>query len=225
MYCPEPSSLNRPHPPRSRAHHNFTAWRLICDAFAVRERLGDPRAAPGFHCTFLPDMPPPETPGSSTSSVPGSDVDIGLRQALSGSALPKSLQSVSRKVSISGLSRFTHLLRPASLLAPHARIRPASRPSGTFTTRLPTGRSPFPLLAITTTATGLLCWWDSHPREWQLASLHQSYLTMHGVSSFGSIRIICRIVRRGCPPNFSCLCTGLYKLVESPNLRLIGSRV
>jgi hypothetical protein len=29
---------------------------------------------PGFHCTFLPDMPPPETPGNSTSSVPGSEV-------------------------------------------------------------------------------------------------------------------------------------------------------
>jgi hypothetical protein len=25
---------------------------------------------------------------------------------------------------------------------------------------------------ITTTATGLLCWRDSHPLEWQLASLH-----------------------------------------------------
>src|SRR5215831_15938248 len=55
-----------------------------------------------------------------------------------------------------------------------ARIRPVSQPSGTFTTRLPMGRSPFPLLVITTTATGLLCWWDSHPLEWQLASLHPS---------------------------------------------------
>jgi hypothetical protein len=174
LCCPDPSSLIRPHPPRSQAHRDFTAQRLMRDAFAVRERLGDPRAVPGFRCTFLPDMPPPETPGSSTSSVPGSDVDIGLRQALSGSALPKSLQSVSRRVSISGLPRFTHLLRPASLLAPLARIRPASRPSGTFTTRLPTVRSPFPLLAITATATGLLCWWDSHPLEWQLASLHQN---------------------------------------------------
>src|SRR5262249_30996556 len=30
------------------AHRNFTARRLICDAFAVRERLGDPREVPGF---------------------------------------------------------------------------------------------------------------------------------------------------------------------------------
>ena len=47
-----------------------------------------------------------------------------------------------------------------------------SQPSGTFTSRLSTDRSPSPLLDITTTATGLLCWRDSHPLEWQLASLH-----------------------------------------------------
>ena len=29
-----------------------------------------------------------------------------------------------------------------------------------------------PLLDMTTTVTGLLCWRDSHPLEWQLASLH-----------------------------------------------------
>jgi hypothetical protein len=33
-------------------------------------------------------------------------------------------------------------------------------------------RSPLPPLDITTTVTGLLCWRDSHPLEWQLASLH-----------------------------------------------------
>ncbi len=47
-----------------------------------------------------------------------------------------------------------------------------AQPSGTFTSKLSTDRSPFPLLDITTTPTGLLCWRDSHPLEWQLASLH-----------------------------------------------------
>jgi hypothetical protein len=42
------------------------------------------------------------------------------------------------------------------------------QPSGTFTSRLSTDRSPSPLLDITTTATGLLCWRDFHPLEWQL---------------------------------------------------------
>ena len=49
-------------------------------------------------------MPPPKTPGSSTSSVPASDVGIGLRQVLNSSALPISLQSVSRRVSDFGAS-------------------------------------------------------------------------------------------------------------------------
>ena len=30
---------------------------------------------------------------------------------------------------------------------------------------------------MTTTVTGLLCWRDPHPLEWQLASLHQNHLT------------------------------------------------
>src|SRR3954447_9882421 len=48
LCCPGPSSLNRPHPPHSQAHRDFTAERLIRDAFAVRERRGDPRVVPGF---------------------------------------------------------------------------------------------------------------------------------------------------------------------------------
>jgi len=63
-------------------------------------------------------------------------------------------------------------LRPARLLAPLYGSDWSVQPSRTFTSRLPTDRSPSPLLDITTTATGLLCWRDSHPLEWQLASLH-----------------------------------------------------
>jgi hypothetical protein len=63
--CPDRSSLNRPHPPHSRAHRDFAAGRLIRDAFAVRERRGDPRVVPGFRCPFLPGMPPSLTPESS----------------------------------------------------------------------------------------------------------------------------------------------------------------
>jgi hypothetical protein len=40
LFCPDPSSLNRPHASHSQAHRDFVAWRLIRDAFAVRERLG-----------------------------------------------------------------------------------------------------------------------------------------------------------------------------------------
>ena len=65
LCCLEPSSLIRPHAPHSWAHRDFTARRLIRDAFAVRERRGDPRVVPGFRCTFLPDMPSSPTSGSS----------------------------------------------------------------------------------------------------------------------------------------------------------------
>jgi hypothetical protein len=64
LCCFEPSSLNRPHPPHSWAHRDFTARRLIRDVFAVRERRSDPRVVPSFRCTFLPDMPPSTTTGS-----------------------------------------------------------------------------------------------------------------------------------------------------------------
>jgi len=56
---------------------------------------------------------------------------------------------------------------------PPVRIWPVSQPTGAFTSRLSTGRSPFPSLDITTTVSGLLCWRDSHPLG-QLASLHWS---------------------------------------------------
>src|SRR5437868_11259279 len=73
-----------------------------------------------------------------------------------------------------GASRFTHLLRPVRLLALLYGSDRCARPPRAFTSRLPTDRSPSPLLGITTTATGLLCWRDLHPLEWQLASLHRT---------------------------------------------------
>ena len=83
-----------------------------------------------------------------------------------------------------GASRFTHLLRPAKLLAPLYGSDRYARPSGAFTSRLSTARLPSPLLDMTTTATGLLCWRDFHPREWQLASLHQ--IRTCGFPAYGS---------------------------------------
>jgi hypothetical protein len=56
-------SLNRPHPPHSQAPHDFAALRLIRRAFAVRERLADPRAVPGFRCPSRPGMPSPTDRG------------------------------------------------------------------------------------------------------------------------------------------------------------------
>src|SRR5215471_8451225 len=97
----------RPHPSPSWAHRDFTARRLIRDAFAVRERLGDPRAVPGFRCSFLPDMPSSMTSGSSiVVSVQNTDVDIGLRHGPKNSALPIVPQSISRGARFSRLHWF-----------------------------------------------------------------------------------------------------------------------
>src|ERR1700730_5465302 len=107
LECPEPSSLIRRHPSHSRAHRDFTAWRLIRDAFTVRERLSDPRVVPGFRYPFRPDTPPSLTPGSSiVVSVQNTDVDIGLRHGPKGSALPMFPQSVSRRAGFSRLLWF-----------------------------------------------------------------------------------------------------------------------
>ena len=97
----------------------------------------------------------------------------GLRRDPSGSALPILPQSVSRGTRFSRLHWFA-FATACQVARPPGRIGPSfPGPPGTFTSRLPAGRSPFPPLDMTTTATGLLCWRDFHPQEWQLASLHR----------------------------------------------------
>ena len=66
LCCPGPSPLHRPHPSHSQARRNFPAMPVICDAFAVRERRGDPRVVPCFRCAFFPNMPPSTTPESTS---------------------------------------------------------------------------------------------------------------------------------------------------------------
>jgi len=62
--------------------------RLIRDAFAVRERLGDRRVVPSFHWPFLPGMPPSMSPGRSEFVIlQTNDSYFGLRHYLNDSAL------------------------------------------------------------------------------------------------------------------------------------------
>src|SRR3984893_7159838 len=118
-------------------------------------------------------MPLSMTPGSSIIASPELRCRHGLRRDLSSSALPILPAIRFTRGKYFGASRFTHLLRPAKLLAPLYGSDRHARPPGAFTSRLPTDRLPSPLLDMTTTATGLLCWRDSHPLEWQLPSRHQ----------------------------------------------------
>ncbi len=129
---------------------------------------------------------------------------FGLRRLTTGSALPIIPQSVPRGRRFRGFTGSLPL-RPARLLAPLYGSDWNVQPSGTFTSRLSTDRSPSPLLDITTTATGLLCWRDSHPLEWQLASLHGHSRPSHPAPKFTDVRyapkatvrhqnVICRYV-------------------------------
>jgi hypothetical protein len=154
LFCPGPSSLNRPHPPPSQAHRDFTAWRLIRDAFAVRERLGDPQVVPGFHCTLLPGMPSSPTPGSPTSicsrtSMPTWPSPIDQRL---GTPDTPAIRSTRAADFVASLVRFRYGLPGCS--PPCTDRTGMPQPSGTFTTRLSTARSPSPLLVITTTVAG-----------------------------------------------------------------------
>jgi hypothetical protein len=100
--------------------------------------------------------------------------DVGVAFAVSRAARHSQKPAIrfTREV-IFEATWFTQSLRPTRLLAPlYGSDRHSSRPTGAFTSRLSTGRSPSLLLDITTTASGLLCWRGFHPQERQLASLH-----------------------------------------------------
>jgi hypothetical protein len=116
LFCPSPSPLISPIRP-TRGHiaisPSTTYTRCLRCAGAPRR----PRVVPSFRCSFLPGMPPSMSPGRSESSFSRNiDSDLGLRQDLSGSALPVFLPSVSSRARISGLID-SPLLRPVRLLA------------------------------------------------------------------------------------------------------------
>jgi hypothetical protein len=153
------------------------------NGFAMRERRGKPRVVPGFRYHILLGMPLFMAPGSSIIARPGTSMPTGPspRSEQLGTPDPPSIRFT--RGTYFGASRFTHLLRPAKLLAPPVRIRPIRSATGGFTSRLPTDRLPFPLL---------LCWRDSHPLEWQLASLHQIIRA--------KVRLLARQATRQCQP-------------------------
>jgi hypothetical protein len=186
LFCPDPSSLNRPHPPHSQAHRDFTAERLIRDAFAVRERLGDPRVVPGFRCPFFPDLPPSMTPGSfnivmvqflrcRTWPSPGSEQlgtpiypAIRFTQGTYFGASPVHLRY--------GLSGCSPSLDGSDQVSPasedfyfQAFDRSVALPAAGYDYN---------------SVLDSFCWRDFHPQEWQLASLHQ--IRTCPIQAFGS---------------------------------------
>ena len=161
LFCPSPSPLSRPHPSHSPARRDFPAQPVIRHAFAVRERLGDPRVVPCFRCAFFPDMPPSTTPESTSTAC----AQFLRRRRwpsprYESSALPTLPPSASGGHTISGfpgsLPGLRPSLRPAGLLAPLADLTESETtpPTRAFPSALSPGRSPFPTADIATAATG-----------------------------------------------------------------------
>ena len=154
LCCPAPSSLNRPHPSHSQARSDFAALRLIPNAFAVRERLGDPRVVPNFRLLLFTNMSLSMTPEIQWLHASSSfTIDASLRMDLKRSAFSTLPQSASRGARFRGFPiRFCYNLLVCS--PPSADLTELPRPTETFTSRLPAGWSPFPPLDMTTAATG-----------------------------------------------------------------------
>ena len=70
LFCPDPSTLNRPHPPHLQAQGDFTAERLIRLALAVRSRSAPRRPASGSMLSLAccVGMSSSETPGGSSAA-------------------------------------------------------------------------------------------------------------------------------------------------------------
>ena len=70
FFCPGPSTLNRPHPPHSQAHPDFTALRLIPDAFAVHTAPRRPSSGSALSLPVLLTCRPQRPRGDRNRFVP-----------------------------------------------------------------------------------------------------------------------------------------------------------
>ena len=165
LFCPAPSSLNRPHPPHSQARRDFPAVPVIRNAFAVRERLGDPRVVPCFRCPLFPNMPPstpPELSPAARSQMYSSPTTMAFAQ------LSKARRARLPRHPLRAGTLFRGLLVRLwswtfATACPFARPpggsdrctgAPAHQPTRTFTSALSPGWSPFLTADMTTVLPG-----------------------------------------------------------------------
>jgi len=127
---------------------------------------------PGFHCSFLPGIAALSDPGESDINIQNFDADIALRRMTPArhSRQSRNPFRAGGSIFVASLVRLRYGL-PGCLPPLYGSDRIASL-RGLLLPGFQRIGPPSPLLDITTTATGLLCWRDSHPLEWQLASLH-----------------------------------------------------
>ena len=148
------------------SHGDLYVMPSLCgSASATRERF---RAFTGH--SFLACRPL-RPRGVQSSLVQNFDADVAFAEFLIGSALPKPRNPFHAGIPCRGF--LVHTFATACEVArPPDGSDWTAQPPGAFTSRLSADQSPSPLLDMTTTVTGLLCWRDLHPLEWQLASLH-----------------------------------------------------
>ena len=178
LCCLGPLSLMRPHPPHSRARHNFPDLQVICGAFAVPTggRSRQPASGSELSHLFLLTLPSSYVPGESADCIhPGFIGGIRLRPPLS-SGLGTLNHSTSIRFMwspISGLPGSLSCYGRVELLASLADLTGARRPQRLLLPSLRSSRSPFSPSDITTVASGYLHRQDFHLLEHLLASLHQ----------------------------------------------------
>src|SRR3954469_4860393 len=164
----------------SRLHRKAAYTRCLRCAGAPRR----PASGSGLSLPFRPDMPSSLTPGSSSSHM--SSVAMPTRPSPRSERLgtpnTPAIRFTRGPPFEASLVRACYGLSGCS--PPWTDLTGFRRPPGAFTSRLPAGWSPVPPLDMTTTATGLLCWRDFHPQEWQLASLHQTRTCRFPASGF-----------------------------------------
>jgi hypothetical protein len=182
LFCPGPSSLSQPHPPQLRAHPDFTAWRLIRDAFAVHIRicLGAPRLVLSFHqCSFTTCRPLPTTGNPSAVYTQYFTENAGLQLAMKVSAFPSSSHSDSGEGCFSRLDYSSLALRPVALLALLSELtRFASSHRGRLLPGFQRFGHPLRRRISLQCQLGNLHWRDFHPQDHRLASLHHSDTTI-----------------------------------------------
>ena len=137
LCCPDPSSLNRPHPPCSRAHRNFTARRLMRPTGCPSSPMPSTMPTPGTSTSRPPPM------RSRSSSPPSGNERAGCLRP--GAAPRAPVEQVSMRSSP----------RPGDL-PPHGRCaepRPAGTPAPWMGPRARQGGRQGHSLD-----TGALCW-------------------------------------------------------------------
>jgi hypothetical protein len=122
------------HPSHSQAHGDFTAPRLLRDAFAARLPLGDPRVVPCLRRAFLPGHAALCDRGESigcSGSVP-SPMTLAFAES-QATRHPRVSIIRFRWVNVFAASLVRCSLRPVELLALANLAGHSAQPTGTFT--------------------------------------------------------------------------------------------